>query len=244
MALILTLPRTSAGLGDTRRFQRFDRLPHYVLRHSRTRDAEAISFTYDTSNEFYALWLGTRMVYTCGYFRKATDTLDEAQTNKLEHVCRKLRLKPGERLLDLGCGWGALMEYAAERHTVTAHGVSLSAEQVEYANARFARAGLADRCRAELRDCRTLVSEPPYDKISAVGIIEHIGIRKFPVFFSLVNRLPARSAPASRRASTTRSSRSTSSRMLKRRSSARLCRRPSGPGSRCGTSRTSASTNR
>lgn len=186
---VLSLPRTSAALGDTRRFRRFERLPHYVLRHSKARDAEAISFMYDTSNEFYALWLGTRMVYTCGYFRQATDTLDEAQTNKLELVCRKLRLKPGERLLDLGCGWGALMEYAAERHGVTAHGVSLSAEQVEYANARFARAGLADRCRAEVRDYRTLVSEPPYDKISAVGIIEHIGIRKFPVFFSLVNRL-------------------------------------------------------
>jgi cyclopropane-fatty-acyl-phospholipid synthase len=128
------------------------RLPQYIFRHSKDRDAETISFAYDTSNAFYELWLDERMVYTCAYYRTGREDVTEAQVNKLELVCRKLRLQPGDRLLDVGCGWGALLHHAVEHFGVTGFGVTLSREQAAWANARFARSGIADRCRVEVCD--------------------------------------------------------------------------------------------
>src|SRR5262249_29795082 len=110
--------------------------------HSLERDREAIGYHYDISNDFYALWLDSRMVYTCAYYATPDDDLETAQERKLEHVCRKLRLRPGQRLLDLGCGWSGLVIYAAQRHGVEAVGVTLSRQQAELANERIRQAGL------------------------------------------------------------------------------------------------------
>lgn len=149
--------------------------------HSRDRDRQAITHHYDVSNAFYALCLDARMVYSCGYFPTPHASLDEAQEAKLELICRKLRLKPGERLLDIGCGWGALPLYAAERFGVEAHGITLSEKQLELARARAADAGLADRVTYELRDYRDL--DGTFDKIASVGMAEHVGREKLPVYF-------------------------------------------------------------
>src|SRR5690606_11363021 len=125
-----------------------------VVAHSRKQDAQAIEHHYDVSNEFYALWLDRNMAYSCGYFRSDDDSLDRAQEQKFEHICRKLILKPGERLLDIGCGWGGLVMHAARHYGVQALGITLSRNQYEYARERIAAEGLADRCRVELLDYR------------------------------------------------------------------------------------------
>lgn len=165
------------------------RMPHYLFRHHRARDLASVSFTYDTSNPFYELWLDERMVYTCAYFRRGDEDIHEAQVNKLEHVCRKLRLRPGERLLDIGCGWGALLEHAALHHGVTGYGVTLSKEQAAYANERFARRGIADRVRVEVRDYRDIPASEVFDKVAAVGVVEHVGVARLNPFFAKVYSL-------------------------------------------------------
>src|SRR5262245_53995379 len=137
-------------------------------------DAKAIQFHYDVSNEFYALFLDRRMVYTCAYYRRPDGDLDQAQEDKLELVCRKLRLAPGERLLDIGCGWGALVIWAAERYGVEARGVTLSAAQAEWAQAAIRRAGLDGRARVDHMDYRDLPGDARFDKVAAVGVIEHV----------------------------------------------------------------------
>ncbi|HED04712.1 MAG TPA: class I SAM-dependent methyltransferase, partial [Candidatus Fraserbacteria bacterium] len=142
--------------------------------HSKLRDQAAVRYHYDVGNDFYALWLDRRMVYSCAYFPTGSETLETAQEAKLEHICRKLRLQPGDRLLDIGCGWGGLLTYAAERYGVQAVGVTLSPSQVEWARARIAELGLADRCRVELTDYRDL-DEKPFDKLVSVGMFEHVG---------------------------------------------------------------------
>src|SRR5690242_5127769 len=153
-------------------------------RHSRTRDRDAVRFHYNVGNAFYALWLDARMVYSCGYFAHGDDDLDRAQESKLDLICRKLRLAPGERLLDIGCGWGGLIMHAAKRYGVLALGITLSEAQAELARERIAAAGLSDRCRVELRDYRQLASEPTFDKIASVGMVEHVGRQRLDEYFA------------------------------------------------------------
>ncbi|HET7730124.1 MAG TPA: class I SAM-dependent methyltransferase [Usitatibacter sp.] len=160
-----------------------------VSRHSRREDAEAVSHHYDVSNEFYALWLDRRMVYSCAYFESEDMPLDEAQLRKLDHICRKLRLKPGDKFLDIGCGWGALAMRAAEKYGVDATGITLSQNQFRLATERIRAAGLQDRCRVLLQDYRDHPGEGFYDKIASVGMFEHVGLRNLPVYFTAVKRL-------------------------------------------------------
>jgi cyclopropane-fatty-acyl-phospholipid synthase len=152
------------------------------------RDAAAINFHYDVGNSFYKLWLDRRMVYSCAYFRSPDDSLDVAQEAKLDLVCRKLRLKPGERLLDIGCGWGGLIMHAAQHYGVDATGITLSHNQAAYAEERIAESGLGDRCRAEIRDYRSLTTGDAYDKIASIGMIEHVGLTHLPVYFESAYR--------------------------------------------------------
>ncbi|HEX7542210.1 MAG TPA: cyclopropane-fatty-acyl-phospholipid synthase family protein [Anaerolineales bacterium] len=156
--------------------------------HSRERDREAIRFHYDVGNEFYALWLDRQMQYSCGYFPTGQEDLDTAQTKKIEHICRKLRLKPDERLLDIGCGWGGLARAAAQTYGVNVLGVTLSERQAEYAIEQAARLGLSDRVQIELRDYRDLENES-FDKIASVGMFEHVGRSHLPEYFSQAYRL-------------------------------------------------------
>ena len=161
----------------------------FAHRHSRSSDQAAISFHYDVSNSFYQLWLDKQMVYSCGYFHSLQDTLEQAQENKLDHICRKLRLKPGERFLDVGCGWGAMVCWAARHYGVKAHGITLSENQFEYAQARIQAEGLGHLVTVELRDYRDLEGENVYDKISSVGMFEHVGLANLPVYNATIKRV-------------------------------------------------------
>ena len=158
-------------------------------RHSRDSDRAAISFHYDVSNEFYRLWLDEERVYSCAYFTHPEETLEQAQRNKLEHICRKLRLRPGERLLDIGCGWGALVCWAARHHGVRAHGITLSRQQLEYAQQRILTEGLQDLVTVELRDYRDLAGDGVFDKVSSVGMFEHVGLANLPTYLATVRRV-------------------------------------------------------
>ena len=142
--------------------------------HSLLRDRAAIRHHYDVSNRFYELLLGPSMVYSCAYFEDPSDPLEVAQERKLELICRKLRLQPGERLLDIGCGWGSLLLHAAEHHGVRGVGVTLSGAQAELARERIRAAGLADRVEVRVLDYREL-GDGPFDKIASVGMYEHVG---------------------------------------------------------------------
>ena len=165
------------------------RASRLARRHSRTRDRRAIAFHYDVSNDFYRLWLGERMIYSCTYFEDAQESIDQAQRNKLDHLCCKLRLKPGERLLDIGCEWGALIRWAAVHYGVSAHGITLSHNQYEHCWRMIDAEGLQDRVSVELRDYRDMVGEAVFDKIVSVGMFEHVGIGNFPVYFGAARRL-------------------------------------------------------
>jgi cyclopropane-fatty-acyl-phospholipid synthase len=147
---------------------------------------ENIAYHYDFSNAFYALWLDREMVYSCGYCTDWDDDIDQMQRNKLEMTCRKLRLKPGERLLDLGCGWGALSCYAAQHYGVLAYGVTLSQQQVSYAQEKIKRLRLQDKVRIELQDYASVEGE--YEKIAAIGLQEHVGIDNYPKYYATVQR--------------------------------------------------------
>lgn len=146
-----------------------------------------IQFHYDLSNEFYALFLDPEMVYSCAYFTDWGNSLEQAQQDKLEMICRKLRLQPGERFLDIGCGWGALVCYAARHYGVRAHGVTLSEQQLEYARQKVRRLGLQDRVTLELRDYQHLEGE--WDKIASIGMVEHVGIDNMPAYMQKVRSL-------------------------------------------------------
>jgi cyclopropane-fatty-acyl-phospholipid synthase len=160
-----------------------------IKAHSKAENREAIHFHYDVSNEFYALWLDRAMVYSCAYFETPEVGLDAAQQAKLDHICRKLSLKPGENFLDIGCGWGALVIYAAKHYGVRAHGVTLSPQQLKLARERIEQAGLTERVSVELLDYRDLPGESVYDKVASVGMFEHVGLKNLPVYFSTVHRL-------------------------------------------------------
>jgi cyclopropane-fatty-acyl-phospholipid synthase len=150
-------------------------------------DKSAISHHYDVSNEFYRLFLDERMVYTCAYFRDFSRTIDEAQRDKLDHICRKLRLKPGERLLDIGCGWGALLIHAARHYGAIGTGISLSEAQTALARERIAAEGLSDRVTIEVRSYTEL--EGRFDKIASIGMFEAVGAAHYDTYFSAVARL-------------------------------------------------------
>jgi cyclopropane-fatty-acyl-phospholipid synthase len=148
--------------------------PRKGVLHSLARDRAAISYHYDVSNDFYRLLLGPSMVYSCAYFAEPDESLEAAQEHKLDLICRKLRLVPGERLLDIGCGWGSLLIHAAQRYGVHGVGVTLSVEQAKLARERIEAAGLSDRIEIRVSDYREL-TDGPFDKISSVGMYEHVG---------------------------------------------------------------------
>ncbi len=148
-----------------------------------------VAYHYDVSNAFYQLWLDKEMVYSCGYFHDWGDSLDAAQAQKLDIVCRKLRLKPGERLLDIGSGWGALACHAAQHYGVAVTGVTLSEQQIAYARDKAERLGLADKVTFELRDYARLEGAERFDKIASVGMFEHVGAANFSRYFEAVRRL-------------------------------------------------------
>lgn len=153
----------------------------------RDENEKNIQYHYDLSNAFYALWLDKEMVYSCGYCTDWDNDVDRMQQDKLELICRKLRLEPGERMLDIGAGWGSLTRYAAEHYGVSTLGVTLSTQQIEYARAEAERRGLSDRCRYELVDYAAL--EGQFDKIASIGMHEHIGIDNYPTYYRTVKRL-------------------------------------------------------
>ena len=146
-----------------------------------------VSYHYDLSNAFYALFLDPEMVYSCAYFTDRDNDIATAQRDKLDMICRKLRLKSGETLLDIGCGWGGLACYAARHYGARVHGVTLSQEQYDYAREKVQRLGLADRVTLELRDYSQL--DGSFDKIASIGTFEHIGIANHPTYFRTVHRL-------------------------------------------------------
>jgi cyclopropane-fatty-acyl-phospholipid synthase len=163
--------------------------PLSMPKHSKSMNRAAIGFHYDVSNDFYKLWLDQQMVYSCAYFEHAGDSLEDAQSNKLDLICRKLHLQPGERLLDIGCGWGALVMWAARHYGVKAHGVTLSQNQYDYARQKIQEQGLERQITIELKDYRDIEGEEIYDKISSVGMFEHVGLKNLPIYFSAAHRL-------------------------------------------------------
>jgi cyclopropane-fatty-acyl-phospholipid synthase len=158
-------------------------------RHSIERDRQAVTYHYDVSNDFYSLWLDRRMVYSCAYFHSPDEDLDTAQERKLDYICRKLRLKAGQRLLDVGCGWGGLVIFAAEHYGVMALGITLSQPQAELANRRIQAAGLADRCQVQVRDYRQVDEPEGFDALVSVGMFEHVGAAMLPIYFAQAYRL-------------------------------------------------------
>ncbi len=175
----------SRQLGEAKK----GRLPLLHNLHTRKTDAASIQYHYDVSNDFYALWLDRNMVYSCAYFKTGDESIDVAQEQKLDHICRKLRLRPGEKLLDVGCGWGALVRWAARHYGVDATGITLSRNQHALANQRIADDGLGARCRVLLQDYRDVPGEGVYDKISSVGMFEHVGLKNLPLYFRKIHTL-------------------------------------------------------
>ncbi|AYQ30534.1 methyltransferase domain-containing protein [Polaromonas sp. SP1] len=159
--------------------------------HTHARDAAQIQFHYDVSDAFYALWLDPRRVYSCAYYSDNAMTLAQAQEAKLDHICRKLMLKPGERFLDIGAGWGGLLLWAAEHYGVDATGITLSKNQHAHVNRLIEEKGLGGRVRMELRDYRDLPEEQPFDKVSSVGMFEHVGHANMTAYFQKIMRLLA-----------------------------------------------------
>ena len=188
LASPLTLARLTRALrtlpsGDAPVAAPEARAPEAGSLHTPERDAAAVRSHYDVGNDFYKLWLDKRMVYSCAYFTNAQTSLDDAQEAKLEHICRKLRLTPGESLLDVGCGWGGLIMHAAERFGVNAVGITLSYEQAALARERIKERGLEAQCTVEVRDYRHLTAVADFDKIASVGMVEHVGLAKLAVYF-------------------------------------------------------------
>ena len=167
-----------------------------VLRHARSRvqhqpavDARQIQFHYDVSDDFYALWLDPRRVYSCAYFADAAMSVAQAQEAKLDHVCRKLMLREGERFLDVGAGWGGLLLWAAEHYGVHAHGITLSRNQHAHVNRLIEERGLQGRVTMDLADYRELDESRPWDKIASIGMFEHVGLAQLPTYFAKLRRL-------------------------------------------------------
>ena len=178
------LPANLARNDPDRVFQRAN-----GTRHSLRRDRQAVSFHYDLSNEFFQLWLDRRMIYSCAYFENADNNLDQAQEAKLKHLCRKLRLQPGQRLLDIGCGWGGLALFAARHFSVRVVGITLSERQAAVASERVRAAALSDSVSIELKDYRELTGAETFDAIVSVGMSEHVGGDQLPNYFKIAGWL-------------------------------------------------------
>lgn len=187
-------------LASLRSFYHFARLPAKrggaeafsappALRHTRDRDRKAVSFHYDVSNEFYRLWLDRRMVYSCAYFEEEDVDLETAQAAKLRMLCRKLRLRPGQRLLDIGCGWGGLAIFAAQHFGAQVTGVTLSHRQAEHATAQVLAADLDRQVTIELKDYRDVQEPESFDAIVSVGMAEHVGAGHLADYFGAAARL-------------------------------------------------------
>ncbi|HVD61462.1 MAG TPA: cyclopropane-fatty-acyl-phospholipid synthase family protein [Gemmatimonadaceae bacterium] len=186
---LVALPKDPAIAPKEVKGSRFSRGVARVLALGRPGDEKAIQYHYDVGNDFYQLWLDPKMVYTCAYFKNATDDLATAQVAKLDHICRKLRLEPGMKFLDVGCGWGALIMHAAENYGVDAVGITLSQAQADLGRQRIAQAGLSDRCRIELRDYRDLGNKMEFDRAASVGMMEHVREDLQPGYFECVYRV-------------------------------------------------------
>jgi cyclopropane-fatty-acyl-phospholipid synthase len=158
--------------------------------HSATRDRSSIAWHYDQPVEFFRQFLGPTLVYSCAYFQDPSDSLDEAQVQKLDHICRKLRLRRGQRLLDIGCGWGSLVLHAAGHYAVKATGITLSHRQEETAQQRIRENGFDTCCQVRLQDYRQLdPAREQYDAIASVGMAEHVGLRNLPIYFRVAHSI-------------------------------------------------------
>jgi cyclopropane-fatty-acyl-phospholipid synthase len=183
LRLLRSLPRQSAA-ASVRRPLRLPGEPH-----SKERDRKAVTYHYDLPAAFYALWLDPQMVYSCAYFESEESSLAEAQELKLDRICRKLRLERDQRFLDIGCGWGGLLMFAARHYGVRALGVTLSQVQADFARAAIERAGLKDRCEVRVADYRDLDQWGQFDRLASVGMFEHVGAKKLEVYFQRAFRL-------------------------------------------------------
>ncbi len=157
------------------------------IRHTKKKDEEAIQYHYDVSNEFYRSWLDDNMVYSCAYFENGDEDIGTAQLKKIDHILTKIRVRPGQRLLDIGCGWGALVIRAAQKFGAHCVGITLSKNQYLLAKEKVERAGLADRVEIRLQDYRDL--DGRFDRITSVGMFEHVGLKNLPVYFSKMQSL-------------------------------------------------------
>ncbi len=185
-AILPGSPIDAARIG---RFTELIRRLVSVWRHTAERDARQIQFHYDLSDDFYALWLDPRRVYSCAYFHSPDMSIAQAQEAKLDHICRKLKLSQGERFLDVGAGWGGLLLWAAEHYGVDATGITLSKNQHAYVNRLIQEKGLSGRVRMELLDYRSLDESQPYDKVASIGMFEHVGRALLENYFSKLRRL-------------------------------------------------------
>jgi cyclopropane-fatty-acyl-phospholipid synthase len=179
------LPGSPVGT-DTRWWTQMLRRAKSLALHTPHKDALQVQFHYDVSDDFYALWLDPRRVYSCAYYRDADMDLAAAQEAKVDHICRKLMLKPGEKFLDIGAGWGGLLLWAAENYGVDATGITLSKNQHAHVNRLIEEKGLKGRVRMELRDYRDLEGSGSYDKVASVGMFEHVGQANMVAYFSKV----------------------------------------------------------
>ncbi|WJF89694.1 cyclopropane-fatty-acyl-phospholipid synthase family protein [Paraburkholderia bonniea] len=157
--------------------------------HSKTTDKKAIQYHYDVSNEFYQLWLDENMVYSCAYFENGDEDLATAQIKKIDHILTKIQLQPGQRLLDIGCGWGALVLRAAQKFGAQCIGITLSQNQFDLATQRVAAAGLENQIEIRLQDYRDVTGQ--FDRITSVGMFEHVGRKKLPAYFTKIHDLLA-----------------------------------------------------
>jgi len=182
------LPGTPVG-SDTGWWTQMMRRAKSLAQHTPQKDAQQIQFHYDVSDDFYALWLDSRRVYSCAYYREVEMSLAQAQEAKLDHICRKLMLQPGEKFLDIGAGWGGLLLWAAEHYGVDATGITLSKNQHAHVQQLIERKGLQGRVRMQLRDYRDLDGSATYDKIASVGMFEHVGQANMVAYFAKIREL-------------------------------------------------------
>jgi cyclopropane-fatty-acyl-phospholipid synthase len=190
IALELAPFLTARGGAPTTPYSAFSYMGDFLGRRRKANaNKDYVQFHYDLSNDFYGLFLDAEMVYSCAYFRDWSNGIEEAQRDKLDMICRKLRLKPGDRLLDIGCGWGGLVCHAASAYGASAHGITLSERQLQFARAKVERLGLAGRISIELADYASISGR--FDKIASIGMYEHIGRKNIPAYMSRVRSLLA-----------------------------------------------------
>lgn len=185
------LPKLLKKLPAIQPRQKLERGPAKLSgkKHSVERDQKAVTYHYNVSNDFFSLWLDPDMMYSCGYFQNADETIDQAQVDKLSYICKKLRLRPGQRLLDIGCGWGGLIICAAQYYGIDATGITLSQSQADYANKRIAELGLSNKARVLVQDYREISESDPYDSLVSVGMFEHVGKALLKLYFEKAWRL-------------------------------------------------------